>query len=74
MNAFLKKFAHLIIGILLCFDRVIFKGHLPFGDNAHLNTFVDNVLKISSVAGRWGVVSISQAKLTLVAVRVCGRR
>jgi hypothetical protein len=46
MNDFLKKFAHLIIGTLSCFDRVIFKGHLPFGDDAHLNAFVDNVLKI----------------------------
>jgi len=46
MNAFTKKFTHLIIGMLSCFDRVIFKGHLPFGGDAHLNTFVDNVLKI----------------------------
>lgn len=46
MNDFVKKFAHLIIGTLSCFDRVIFKGHLPFGGDAHLNAFVDGVLKI----------------------------
>lgn len=46
MNDFLKKFAQLIIGTLSCFDRVIFKGHLPFGGDDHLNAFVDNVLKI----------------------------
>jgi hypothetical protein len=46
MNEFLKKFAHLIIGALSCFDRVIFKGHLPFGNDDHLNAFVDGVLKI----------------------------
>jgi hypothetical protein len=46
MNDFVKKFAHVIIGMLSCFDRVIFKGHLPFGNDAHLNAFVDSVLKI----------------------------
>lgn len=46
MNDFVKKFAQLIIGTLSCFDRVIFKGHLPFGSDAHLNAFVDNVLKL----------------------------
>ena len=46
MNDFVKKFAHVIIGALSCFDRVIFKGHLPFGGDAHLNSFVDNVLGI----------------------------
>jgi hypothetical protein len=46
MNGFVKKFAHIIIGTLSCFDRVIFKGHLPFGGDAQLNSFVDNVLGI----------------------------
>jgi hypothetical protein len=46
MNAFIKKFARSIIATLCCFDRVIFKGYLPFGDDAHLNLFVDRVLKI----------------------------
>jgi hypothetical protein len=31
MNDFVKKFAHVMIGALSCFDRVIFKGHLPIG-------------------------------------------
>jgi hypothetical protein len=46
MNAFIKKFAHSIIATLCCFDRVIFKGYLPFGGDAHLNSFVDRVLRI----------------------------
>lgn len=46
MSDFVKKFTHLIIGTLSCFDRVIFKGHLPFGGDAHLNSFVDRVLGI----------------------------
>jgi len=46
MNDFVKKFAPAIIGMLSCFDRVIFKGHLPFGGDAHLNSFVDHVLGI----------------------------
>lgn len=43
-SRFLDKFAALIVAVLSCFDRVIFKGHLPFGDDARLNTFVDHVL------------------------------
>jgi hypothetical protein len=43
-NPFLVKFATSIIATLGCFDRVIFKGHLPFGNEAHLNRFVDRVL------------------------------
>lgn len=46
MNDFVKKFAHVIVGTLSCFDRVVFKGYLPFGGDAHLNAFVDQVLKI----------------------------
>jgi hypothetical protein len=46
MSDFVKKFTHLIIGTLSCFDRVIFKGHLPFGGDAHLNSFVDSVLRM----------------------------
>lgn len=45
-NSFVSKFASLIVASLACFDRVIFKGYLPFGDDAHLNRFVDHVLKI----------------------------
>src|SRR5207253_11518009 len=32
--------------VLGCQDRVIFKGHLPFSDEAHLNRFVDHTLRI----------------------------
>src|SRR3954447_18250164 len=45
-NPFLTKFATSIVAVLCCFDRVIFKGHLPFGSDAHLNRFVDRVLKM----------------------------
>jgi hypothetical protein len=43
-NPFVAKFAASIIAVLSCFDRVIFKGHLPFGAEAHLNRFVDHTL------------------------------
>jgi hypothetical protein len=43
-NPFLDKFADSIIATLSCFDRVIFKGHLPFGGEDHLNRFVDHAL------------------------------
>ena len=45
-NPFLVKFARSIIAVLECHDRMIFKGHLPFADEAHLNRFVDHTLRI----------------------------
>lgn len=44
--SFLTKFANVIVTILNCFDRVIFKGYLPFWGDERLNSFVDGVLKI----------------------------
>jgi hypothetical protein len=41
---FAQKFAPAIVAGLDCYDRLIFKGHLPFGSDGHLNTFVDTVL------------------------------
>ena len=43
---FFQKFAVCIVAMLSCFDRVIFKGYLPFGGEARLNGYVDNVLKM----------------------------
>src|SRR5688572_23787912 len=45
-SSFVSKFAQSIITPLNCFDRVIFKGHLPFWDDKRLNEFVDYSLKI----------------------------
>ncbi len=45
-NPFLVKFASSIIAVLGCHDRVIFKGYLPFSDEAHLNRFIDHTLRI----------------------------
>lgn len=44
--SFVTKFAKSIVAILNCFDRVIFKGYLPFWGDERLNSFVDGVLKI----------------------------
>jgi hypothetical protein len=43
---FTQKFAEAIVAVLGCHDRVIFKGHLPFGSEGHLNAWVDRVLKM----------------------------
>jgi hypothetical protein len=43
---FTQKFADSIVNVLGCFDRVIFRGYLPFGNDGHLNGFVDGVLGI----------------------------
>jgi len=43
---FTKKFASSIVAVLGCHDRVIFKGHLPFGGDQHLNSWVDGCLKM----------------------------
>jgi hypothetical protein len=45
-NAFLVKFASSLIAVLGCHDRILFKGHLPFASEAHLNRFVDDTLRI----------------------------
>jgi hypothetical protein len=44
--SFVNKFAQVIVAVLGCFDRVIFKGYLPFWDDKHLNDFVDYTLKM----------------------------
>jgi hypothetical protein len=45
-NPFVVKVASSIIAVLGCHDRVLFKGHLPFSDEAHLNRFVDHTRRI----------------------------
>ena len=46
LSRFVAKFTSLIVAVLSCFDRVIFKGHLPISNGPALEGFVDCVLKI----------------------------
>lgn len=46
LSRFVTKFTGLIVALLSCFDRVIFKGHLPISNGPALEGFVDHVLKI----------------------------
>jgi len=46
---FLDKFNSLIVTVLSCFDRVIFKGYLPFHSEGELNSWVDYTLRIRRV-------------------------
>jgi hypothetical protein len=46
VSRFQAKFANLIVGVLHCFDRVIFKGHLAVAAPAELERFVDWTLKV----------------------------
>ena len=46
LSRFVTKFTSLIVAVLSCFDRVIFKGHLPITNGPALEGFVDHVLKI----------------------------
>ena len=46
LSRFVTKFTTLIVAVLSCFDRVIFKGYLPFTNGPALEGFVDYVLKI----------------------------
>jgi hypothetical protein len=46
LSRFVTKFTSLIVAVLSCFDRVIYKGYLPFTNGAALEGFVDCVLKI----------------------------
>ena len=46
LSRFIIKFTSLIVAVLSCFDRVIFKGYLPITNATSLEGFVDCVLKI----------------------------
>ena len=41
--SFLVKFSSIISWVLSCFDRVIFKGHLPISRPSQFEGFVDHV-------------------------------
>jgi len=40
MKKFKKKFEQNIVEIYSCFDRVLFKGHLPISGAARMSTFM----------------------------------
>jgi hypothetical protein len=46
LSRFVTKFTSLIVAVLSCFDRVIFKGHLALAAPAELEYFVDCALKV----------------------------
>ena len=46
LSRFISKFTSLIVALLSCFDRVIFKGHLALAAPCELEYFVDCVLKV----------------------------
>jgi hypothetical protein len=46
LSRFVSKFTSLIVAVLSCFDRVIFKGHLALAAPCELEYFVDCVLKV----------------------------
>lgn len=46
LSRFVSKFTSLIVAVLGCFDRVIFKGHLALAAPPELEYFVDCVLKL----------------------------
>jgi len=66
--SFFVKFASLISWSLSCFDRVIFKGHLPISYAGGLENFVDYELRmrradfLETVAPRWSKRLVEYAK------------
>jgi len=46
---FVQRFSSLIVAVLSCFDRVIFRGYLPIRSDEQLNRYVDRVLRIRRV-------------------------
>jgi hypothetical protein len=46
LSRFITKFTSLIVAVLSCFDRVIFKGHLALAAPSELEYFVDCVLNV----------------------------
>ncbi len=74
---FVAKFASLIVCVLHCFDRVLFKGHLALSSVKELERFVDFTLKMrrchfmKTLAPEWSERLVEHAK-TLA--RQAGRR
>lgn len=66
--SFVVKFASLISWTLSCFDRVIFKGHLPISRAAEFERFVDYTLKIrradflKTVGPKWSERLVEHSK------------
>ena len=66
--SFYAKLASLISWTLSCFDRVLFKGHLPISRAAEFERFVDHVLKIrrvdflKDVGPRWSERLVEHSK------------
>ena len=46
LSRFITKFTSLIVAVLSCFDRVIFKGHLALAAPCELERYVDLTLKV----------------------------
>src|ERR1700739_2992467 len=46
LSRFVSKFTSLVVAVLSCFDRVIFKGHLALAGPCELEYFVDRFLKV----------------------------
>jgi hypothetical protein len=45
-SSFIAQFGDKVSGVLSCFDRVIFKGYLPFHNESELNSWVDYGLRV----------------------------
>src|SRR6267378_2263231 len=66
--SFLAKFASIISWTLSCFDRVIFKGHLPISRPYEFEKFVDYGLKLRRadflkvVGPKWAKRLVEHAK------------
>ena len=67
--SFVVKFASLISWVLSCFDRVIFKGHLPISRAYEFENLIDYRLKMrrcdfmDKVAPRWSEKIVGHSKL-----------
>jgi hypothetical protein len=68
VGSFVVKFASVISWALSCFDRVIFKGHLPISRAREFERFVDYALKIRRIdflkvlAPKWSERLVEHAK------------
>jgi hypothetical protein len=66
--AFFAKFASLITTVFSCFDRVIFKGHLPIGYASAFEKFIDYGLRLKrcdfadKVAPQWSERLVKHAQ------------
>jgi hypothetical protein len=59
MDKFLESFQHLTVGVLSCFDRLIFRGHLGLGYPQAMERFINEKESYCGISKRMSPSKLS---------------